>query len=442
MKRIIKFTLAVSIAVSLFALLYVVLGTSERKSPDWIPVACAQGGCCAIVTGNEDVPPGDWDATYIFQGPTGGITRTAFPVQEGSYSYQHHSYCAVGTCIATTYITCSFEMASGWADAWFYFDEEVGSQGAQARSVMRLGWFPSQFRPAWDVYYHYGQKRLRVHCENCEPEWPEWDYGLGHMITGTWHHVRIEWDNFVADGTDGVLKGWMDDQLYFDEQNIVMDTAGDWEYVRMAGVGVIWWGSPKRQDVYVDTADISSCTPTPVPTPEPGDCNQYGHAGVLNVDNDCSAIVRFNAVPGTVPRDSRVERATLLLYGVAMEVAGETINVAPLNVLWGEATCDWCRRSVAENWALPGATAVPQDRNPGKVAEFTTALGEISIDLPPYLIENWALTYAANPGVILSSEELTGKFGIASSEWVDSAYAPQLRVYYTMQPTPTPTPVS
>ena len=80
---------------------------------------------------------------------------------------------------------------------------------------------------------------------------------------------------------------------------------------------------------------------------------------------------------------------------------------------------------------LPGATSVPEDRNPGKIAEFYTALGWISIDLPPYLIDQWAASAAANPGVVLSNPGLIGKFGIASSEWVPEDFAPYLIVYYT-----------
>jgi hypothetical protein len=79
---------------------------------------------------------------------------------------------------------------------------------------------------------------------------------------------------------------------------------------------------------------------------------------------------------------------------------------------------------------LPGATAVPEDRYPNKVAEFTTALGWISVDIPPYLVEEWALTSAANPGLILFNEDLTGKFGIASSEWIEEDYGPYIVIYY------------
>ena len=283
------------------------------------------------------------------------------------------------------------------------------------------------------MYYHDFQKRLRLGCANCNPnqDWP-----LDVMIPETWYNLRVEW-GLVPGSSDGYMHAWMAGNKFVEETGLSVDAAGSDVDSVAFGVGVgdwnYFWCDEKA--VWTDAIEMSFCAPEPTPTPTPipgaGDCDQYGHAAVLNVDNDCSAVLRFRAIPNYVPHDAVVTRATLHLYGISVEQVGATINIAPLVPVWGEMTCDWCRRTVGEDWALPGATSVPEDRFPGKVAEFTAALGWVEVDIPPYMIEDWALSSAANPGVILSNAALTGKYGIASREWVDADYRPYMVVYYT-----------
>ena len=429
-RRLIQTTLALAIALACMILL--LYGLSPRVVQ--IPAAYAQASCCEMDTSNEELPPGDWDAVYLRTAPGAFVTRTNTYVQEGSYSYQHNSDCGDSTCSAWTYITCTTEMTTGILDGYALWPLEPGHDGFQDHTFFSAGESTDPWvlwDAAWSIYYDFGEKRARFFCGACEPhqDWP-----LGVVITDTWHHYRVEWD-LPFDSVVGSIQVWHDDYLFIDESGLTTeDTIGDWATINSAGAGVLSWHFvyDDDYDIYIDSVEISSCDPTPTPTPSPsGDCEQYGHAAVLNVDTDCSAVLRFRAIPNYVPFDATVQRATLHLWGAAAEVLGETIYVAPLVPLWGEMTCDWCRRTVGETWALPGATAIPHDRYPGSVASFETALGWIEVDIPPYLVEDWALSSASNPGLILSNENLTGKFGIASREWIDADYMPYMTIYYT-----------
>jgi len=381
-------------------------------------------------TDNEDVPPGDWDAEYIYSVGSGAITRNATYAQGGTYSYLHYSDCTAGECVSATYITCTVPIVTGVLDAWALFDEEVGHAGSDSYHIFSAGELqesPWGNQEGWTLEWDTYEKRATLTCQTCSPgaNWP-----LGTILKDTWHHFYVEW--YLPSGTAvGTIKAWMDDVLWVDEAGLATTAGLDLDAV-IAGV-VGWhymWGD--EVGVYIDSVGIYGCDePIVTPTPEVSDCNQYGHAAVLNVDDNCAAVIRLNLVPNYVPNDAEVVRATLHLYGVALEQVGSVIYVSPLVPLWGEMTTDWCRKLISSDWVLPGATAIPEDRFPGKVAEFTAASGWVEVDIPIYLIEEWSQTMGANPGLILYNEGLTGKFSIASREWVDPTYRPYITVYYT-----------
>lgn len=420
--------------LGLAILLTLFLATAVRHSYERLPLVDAQASCCEIDTSNEAVPLGDWDASYIFQGPAGFIVRSNTYVQEGTYSYQHYSDCPNSFCWAWTYIECGSEMESGYADGWFLLPAKPGHGGTEEHNFMSLAevstgpWAWADYN-GWTLYWDYQEKSAMLTCRACSPEII---YHLAPMNDEQWYHFRVEWD-LPANSAAGSIAAWQDDYQYVNASGLTTEP-GFWYTNDAVGVGVGNWQFvwSDEFDIYVDNVDISSCDPPdPTPTPEPSAAEQYGHAAVLNVDDDCSAILRFRAVPNYVPFDAVVQRATLHLWGAASEVLGETIYVAPLIPLWGEMTCDWCRRTVGESWADPGATNIPLDRYPGSVATFETALGWIEVDIPPYLVEDWALSSASNPGLILHNVDLTGKFGIASREWIDADYTPYMTIYYT-----------
>jgi len=430
------FGLATALCAALLLLVYSMLPGS---TPGHVYTAHADG-CCGIETSNEDLPPGDWDAMYLYnQPPPAGqnvVSRTSTYVQDGTYSYEHRCDASTGGSWAWTYITCTKQSEYGHADLYIRFEDDFGSGLTYA--VMALGDNDTSglggfdWSSAWGVYYADYEKRLRLNCANCSPyqDWP-----LDVMIPEQWYNIRVEW-GLPPGASNGYMRAWMDGNQFVDQSGLGVVAAGaDVDPVAFgAGVGSWHYLHCDEKAVWIDNIDVSFCAPDPTPTPAPSvaeGCDQYGHAAVLNVDDDCSSVLRFRAIPNEVPHDSVVTRATLFLYGVSVEQVGATINIAPLVPVWGEMTCDWCRRTVGEDWADPGATNVPLDRFPGKVAEFTAELGWVEVDIPTYIIEEWALTSAANPGLVLSNDELTGKYGIASREWVDADYRPYMVVYYT-----------
>jgi len=397
-------------------------------------------------TDQESVAPGDWDATTIYDPAMSTISRVATP-QAGDYSYSYYEAAIAGTTWSQTYNNCVPPIYVGHLDAWAMFPSRAepnvypGETTAFRHDFLSVFQFdlidPVLHSPItqdyWDVYFNYPEKRAFFHCTICDPE-IEW--AMGTMDDGRWYHFTVDWNlpegaistawiTVTQDTTTWVAVSGLDTKsdVAFATPNAVGVGAKEWHYFFSGGFNIL-----------IDEVTVYGCDePWPTPTPTPGvyTCDQYGHASVLNVDDDCSAVLRFRAVPNDVPRGAAVERATLYLYGVALEQDDSTIYVAPLVSVWGEMTCDWCRRTVGETWALPGATSVPEDRFPGNVAEFTAALGWVEVDIPPYIVEEWAMTSAGNPGFVLSNSGLTGKYGIASREWVDADYRPYMVVYYT-----------
>jgi len=378
--------------------------------------------------------PGDWDTTYINAGNY--ITRTAAEAYSGNYSYEHYPDGA--SIRAQTTLLCSVPITQGVLDAHVMFSEDPGHAGADDHIFVQVGTVATA--GTWHIDWDFFTKRAVFRCDMCEAFGKSY---LGTIRRGVWHNYRVEWNLPPNPGT-GSIQVWMDDVLWVDESGIPMSNwfgppdFGHYWYIQQASIGPYGWNSTwsDTYEIYVDEVQIYPCDepwpdPTPTPAPVVEDCDQYGHAAVLNVDDDCSAVLRFRAIPNYVPHDAVVTRATLFLYGVSVEQVGETINIAPLVPVWGEMTCDWCRRTVGEDWADPGATNIPLDRFPGKVAEFTAELGWVEVDIPTYIIEEWALSSAANPGLVLSNDALTGKYGIASREWVDADYRPYMVIYYT-----------
>jgi len=420
--------LAVAFACALLALVFLSLNSSVVAS--WPPPPEVWN------TDNEDLCcPGDWDLVDANNGVSAGyVARTNTYAYEGDYSYQHHTD-GISSLWANTGITCSVPMTQGVLDAYVVLPEDPGHGGATNYPFLAAGNGGAySYAGGWAIKFEFFLKIAVFTCSACNPDQT---YYMGTIRPGEWHNYRVEW-NLPPDPGTGTLQVWMDDDLWVDESGLAMDAIPAWLPMNHAGAGPIMWHGTwgKGFDVYVDAVQIYPCDepwpdPTPTPAPPQGTCGQYGHAAVLNVDDDCSAVLRFRAIPNEVPHDSVVTRATLHLYGVSVEQVGATINIAPLVPVWGEMTCDWCRRTVGEDWADPGATNVPLDRFPGNVAEFTAELGWVEVDIPAYIIEEWALSSAANPGLVLSNDELTGKYGIASREWIDADYRPYMVIYYT-----------
>ena len=397
----------------------------------------------------EDAPLGDWEQLGIYDVAAGAYVTRSTTAYSGMYSYEYHSDANALEAWAQTFITCETPMYEGHIEAWVMLpvvaepDAYPGIPTANRHGVLSIYHF-SSWNAIWttipvagdflDVYFDNPSKRFIVACAVCYPD-QEWDMGDVHM--GEWYHITVDWS--LPEGTTaGWLRAQQGDTIWVDESGITTETGGAYKSPNAGGAGVKGWHHffSDGHSVLIDEVSIWGCDlpiPTPTPTPTPGVyvCDQYGHASVLNVDDDCSAVLRFSAIPNYVSHDSVVTRATLYLYGVSVEQDDSTIYVAPLTTVWGEMTCDWCRRTVGEAWALPGATSVPEDRFPGSVAEFTAALGWVEVDIPTYIVEEWAMTSAANPGFVLSNAGLTGKYGIASREWVDADYRPYMVVYYT-----------
>jgi len=388
-------------------------------------------------TGNE-VPccPGDWDGTLLYTAAGGSyVTRTNVQVHSGSYSYEHLGACPDSACWAATYISCSHPITAGWIQAYLMFDERPGSWvPVLDYPVMSAGelWNldPIGDAEGWTLYYDRATEIMRIRCNMCSPEqtWP-----LTGIALDNWHEFRVEWDLDCGQVGGQKLRAWQDGILYVDENNL--STKGceytpspmnycvvgikDWHY---------WWG--RNIKLWVDDVVAFGCDePPPTPTPEPGACPNYGHAAVLNVSADCSTILRFHSF-AEVPGGANITAASVRVYGVAVENPGETVYVTPLAAVWGETTTDWCRRTRGEGWVLPGATAVPDDREPGVIAQFQTQLGWTEIPLPVGVVEQWTTMSSANPGLVLFNCNMTGKLSLASREWYTDEYRPELVIFY------------
>ena len=438
-----RLTIIVFILAGFLMLLYVGCTAPIQESSVGAPPTATERDW---YTDQESVAPGDWDATIIYDPALSTISRVATP-QAGEYSYAYYEAAAALYAWAQTNIECTTPIYTGHLDAWAMFPDRAepntlpGNIEDARHDILSVFQFNSIdpvlhypiYDDYWDVYFNFPEKRAFFRCSICDPE-IEWT--MGTMDTGRWYHFTVDWN--LPEGVTGTA--WVtvaqDETIWIDESGLDTVSGPPFATPNAVGVGAKAWHSffSSGWTILVDEVTIYPCDePWPTPTPTPGVyvCDQYGHASVLNVDDDCSAVLRFRAVPNDVPRGAAVERATLYLYGVSVEQDDSTVYVAPLTTVWGEMTCDWCRRTVGEAWALPGATSVPEDRFPGSVAEFTAALGWVEVDIPTYIVEEWAMTSAANPGFVLSNSGLTGKYGIASREWVDADYRPYMVVYYT-----------
>ena len=416
------FLVALALAAALLGLVLLACNPGRAMLPadDWS-------------TDNEEPVPGDWDTVTLIDDPGSYVERSAVYAYEGDYSYKHYPT-GVADLQAHTRINCTVPITQGVMDARVLFVADPGHGGQDEYMFLAAGWYAANtYSDGWYIDWNFYTKRAQLFCRACYPDRKWW---LGTIRHDEWHHYRIEWNLPPAPGT-GSIQVWMDDDLWLDQSGLPMEPGGSYDQITSAGAGPVGWHGVWADGwpIYVDDIQIYPCDepwpdPTPTPVPSVATCDQYGHAAVLNVDDDCSAVLRFRAIPNYVPHDAVVTRATLHLYGISVEQVGATINIAPLVPVWGEMTCDWCRRTVGEEWADPGATNVPLDRFPGNVAEFTAELGWVEVDIPAYIIEEWALSSAANPGLVLSNDELTGKYGIASREWIDADYRPYMVIYY------------
>lgn len=437
-----RFLLFFLVVVVLSTLLYI--GCSNPIQPMSGPVPSATDW----FTGNE-VPccPGDWDEVPIFDkaiGVPGYVTRTTAFVYEGTYSYEHFSQADAASCWSFTMISCTVPATHGYIQASVYISGNAepgvypGSVAEYQHDMIAVGTFGGYQAvtdiPIWydylSIYFDYPEKRAYLECEVCDPtqRWP-----MGNVSADRWYQYAVGWN--LTEGMVGT--GWI--TVTQDATTWVaatgLDTVSGAPYFAPTaiGVGVQHWHAAFSDFhyIYLDDISIYGCDePFPTPTPVP-ECAQYGHAAVLNVDSNCEAVLRFRTMPSYIPGGAVVTRATLRVYGVASEELGETVYVTPLNALWGEMTTNWCRRLVGANWTEPGAYDVPLDREAGTIANFQTALGWIDIELPLGLVEEWALTGEANPGLIFHNVDLTGKFSIASREWHVEDYAPHIDVWYT-----------
>ena len=314
-----------------------------------------------------------------------------------------------------------------------------GACGANDDDIFALTeWDGAAWIDGWTIAYSTYHNRLMFDCDSCDAFQRR---GLGLMLPGIWQHIRVEWD-LPASPSTGSIRVWLDEYNYVDAWEVPMLPAADVAYSDMdvIAAGPKQWHptNTDEQDMYVD--DVEVCdewvpdpTPAPTATPEPWTCDQYGHAAIINVSSDCSGVLRFDHLRSEVPGNATVTSAELRIYGLAAEVLGEDIYVVILNPLWGEMTCDWCRRTVAEVWATPGAQGIPLDREPGRIATLQAALGWITIPLPTALVEEWIRTTAANPGLLFRNPYMEGKFSFASSEYYHPTtdYTPQLILHYT-----------
>lgn len=435
--------IALLIMIGGLALIFVASRVSQAPAPA-VPMGTPGPSDYDWSTDNEAVPPGDWDGMLLFQNPPSIISRSPTSHQ-GTYGYSHFSDCAHSTCWASTYITCSVPITAGYYGSWVRFHNLPGI-GVLRYAIGVAGEFlsagdgnvnaPADIE-AWTISYHSPSAKMAVTCWVCgDPLGTDWL--LDFPVMDTYQHYEVEWD-LPCGSSSGMLRAWMDEILYVDETSLTTDACNPaYPDIDYAAAGIkdwhYWWGGGST--IWVDDVTIYPCdeaTPTPTPTPSPLDrCDQYGHSSVINIDDDCQGVIRFRTLPYYIPGGAVISRATLQIYGVAAEELGETIYVTPLNALWGEMTTDWCRRLVGTSWGLPGAWNIPLDREPGTIANFETELGWIDIDLPVGLVEAWALTGKANPGLIFHNSDLTGKFSIASREWhVTEEYQPRIVVWYT-----------
>jgi hypothetical protein len=396
-------------------------------------------GCWS--TDNEDPVPGDWTAVVLYD-DTDQVSRSSSYAHLSSYSYKHHTGTSALQLSAFTYYDLGSSYREGTFDAYFTGDPVTwtnpGACGADDDDIFALTeWDGAAWIDAWTIAYSTYHNRLMFDCDSCDAFQRR---GLGLMLPGTWQHIRVEWD-LPASPSTGSIRVWLDGYNYVDAWEVPMLPAADVAYSDMdvIAAGPKEWHptNTDEQDMYVD--DVEICgewvpDPTPVPTatPEPQVCGQYGHAAVINVDNDCSGVVRFWYEPDIVGKE--VTSAQLELYVVAVEDAPQTVNLTSLVPLWGEMTCDWCRRTVGEQWAAAGASDVPDDRYP-EIWSTIVVTGTdywVTIPVDPEVVEDWVTSAAADPGVIVFNQNMTGKVSFASSEWYDATedYRPRLRVWY------------
>lgn len=196
--------------------------------------------------------------------------------------------------------------------------------------------------------------------------------------------------------------------------------------------------------------EVACILPTPIPTvvvgvSTPGSstplsssdtfiCDEspttnFGNISTMSLNDGCSIMIHWplaaERMAGRV-----ITRATLRLFVVGQPVhnAGASVFfVNPMAVRWTELGASWNRARSGVTWNTPGARGANSDylaETMGYMEVNGTTAGWVDIELAPSRMNTWRT--ANNYGLIIWSATAQNSLRIASSEWANPAFRPQL----------------
>jgi hypothetical protein len=132
-----------------------------------------------------------------------------------------------------------------------------------------------------------------------------------------------------------------------------------------------------------------------------------------------------------------VRRVTLRLFTLGQPVANAGDSVFFINktlpaggINWTELGATWYQRSGLANWTTPGARSPGNDfdntSTNGYVYIRGSTTGWVDVALDPVMVQGWINEPLANSGILIWSTTAQNDVRIASSEWFDRRFRPQL----------------
>jgi len=166
---------------------------------------------------------------------------------------------------------------------------------------------------------------------------------------------------------------------------------------------------------------------------EPSD--NFGNYSSLSLNDGCSILMRWPLASSFFGQTVRAATLRLFLVGQPTANAGDSVffvnRTVPSagGVNWTELGATWQRRNQSAAWTTLGARAPTLDYNIETIGYMTvlgTSTGWVDITLSPAAVQAWITSPSTNSGLVIWSETARNDVRIASSEWYDRRYSPQL----------------
>ena len=154
----------------------------------------------------------------------------------------------------------------------------------------------------------------------------------------------------------------------------------------------------------------------------------FGTDTFLSVKSSASSLLRWSVT--AIPSNATVVDACIEL--VVDDPSVRAFSAFAVKRDWTETGATWNNATTLVPWGLPGANDTT-DRDNTPVASFVkTTSGPVLMLLSVSLAQQWVANNSANKGIIVTNAAANDGISFESSESIDPASRPILRVLYTL----------